>query len=658
MSLEQLAPSRCKAFVFTEELKEIFFRAHSCGNGRFIRGDPSPDLEICFRLHKHHYSLNIQIHDVNLLQWLRAIPSLRDDPWLRGDIADTWMDLLLPHYPELSAKFDQDRREGRSFEALELFVRHFLHGGSVFETFGLEHLHKSGILTDLHLDDILSQNRPMSEDLDLLDEAVDEIDEPDIKGLYKSFRFLDEPFQFQGLTAIRRREAQERRTMTHRLLAEVTRSCVHLLDANTMRDASDGVKAFVNQVGTSASVWKSGIRAIRDICEGYMPHSLSDIVSALQVANAMRSVVPPSRQGYSKKEFIDDLPRWASLLSLDDQLLFFEIALYLWRIPTSADSFVRPSMPLRDIDERLVRTSGLFDNGSGPSYRLQTLRQQYLLGTPPTLTRDRRLTLVEWDSLAKQTKQGNPPTNAPKCLMAGAIFGVILLYLCLSRYGFSTLRLPILISDVGQGWISDQITARNNVILAMYARPTSHVEFESCKSTEHLLLKPSPLSPALPDGPPTERVREHMVAVQASYEGEHPTIDPSSVVDTVMDCSPGVSSHLTASSPAVTMSTSSMTTATSEIIALGNSMDGMICCGHCNSKFKLGKNGRRGQASNLQKHMKIHHPETIPDYHRVIYNCRYGCGTRDPNKSNIKAHENKHCANRKGKQPRRHGKWR
>lgn len=209
---------------------------------------------------------------------------------------------LLPHYTEMSAKFDQDRREGRSLDALDLFVRHFLREGSVFAIFGLEHLHKKGILTDLHLHDILSQNRPMSEDLDLLDEAIDEIGEWDIWGPNSSLNFVDESIQSQLPTAIRRHEAQERRAMVYRLLTKVDNSYEKLFNATCKQDASAGVQAFANRVGSCASVWKSGTRAIRDICEGYIPRSLSDIVSALKVANAMWSVVPPSSLGYSKEE--------------------------------------------------------------------------------------------------------------------------------------------------------------------------------------------------------------------------------------------------------------------------------------------------------------------------------------------------------------------
>ncbi|KAL7784712.1 hypothetical protein V8C43DRAFT_292004 [Trichoderma afarasin] len=1045
MGLDEFAPSWCqpfasakyngsffkvfdppvqKAFIFAEHLEKESFEAHSCGNGRFVQGAPNPDLEICFEFYKTRSSSKIRVYEDNLVRWLRAIPSLRDD--LVDNYLGTFinMDRLLPRYPEMSVKFDQDRREGRNFEALELFVRHFLREGSVFATFGFEYLLKKGILTEIHLHDIQSQNRSMSEDLNLLDAAIGEIEELDIKSSHP-FLFMNESPRFQLQAAIKERDpiavdkvlamglvfvdtktlclamryyektvfrhllkhgarvggddiiskllyraakvglmdavqllltynanketryssisatalngavsgghleivqyliekkgasihgnkyvnplaraikyrhthiidylldagasvledkylvllpkfvktkqvklddilgrftarmgndardrlfstavsgghleivrslvaagvnvnpdtrhcngfkgfglcnkehssplavaaskgylgivhclvaaganvnphtcykensttetsrcirphyspleaatrsnrsevaqflsssgasplkcegkgrrlgdlclcplslftsvnkdcdrvehseaidvddypavpvmpAWERRTMARGLIAKVANSCEKLLDASTTKDASAKFIAFVDQVGTRESVWRSGTRAIRDICEGYMPRSPSDIVNALQVADAMRSVMPPSSLKYSKKEFIDDIPRWASLLSPDDQPLFFEIASYLWGIPASTvgqdmtDSFTRSLMSLQYIVKHLVRTSGLSDYGPGNSYRLQTLRQQYLFDMHPTLTCEGRLTLAEWDPLAKQAVQGNTSTNAPKppdpeaeessilaritVLMAGAIFGAILLYLCLSRYGFSTLCLPILASDGDQSWAaSDQIITRNSAILARYVGLTSPVDFESWRGTDHLLPKPSPLSLVLPDNLPMEGVRGHMAVVQPSYDGDYPMIDSSSVVDTIMDCSPNVSSHLTASSPATTISTSSMTTTTPDLTAMSTSMDGMIGCEHCDSKFKLGKNGRRGQASNLQKHMKIHHPETIANYRRVIYNCRYGCGTRDPNKSNIKAHENKHCANRKGKQPRCHGKWR
>lgn len=87
-----------------------------------------------------------------------------------------------------------------------------------------------------------------------------------------------------------------------------------------------------------------------------------------------------------------------------------------------------------------------------------------------------------------------------------------------SRYGFSTLCLPILASDGGQSWnASDPIITRNSAILSLYVGLTPPVDFESCKSTDHLVS----------DSPPTERVREHMAAVQASYEGGYPIVDPS-----------------------------------------------------------------------------------------------------------------------------------
>lgn len=75
-----------------------------------------------------------------------------------------------------------------------------------------------------------------------------------------------------------------------------------LLNVGARQYASAGLKAFVGQLGTSSSIWAGGTRAIRDISEGYMPSSLRHIVSALQVANAMRVAVPRSHLVCSKQE--------------------------------------------------------------------------------------------------------------------------------------------------------------------------------------------------------------------------------------------------------------------------------------------------------------------------------------------------------------------
>lgn len=220
---------------------------------------------------------------------------------------------------------------------------------------------------------------------------------------------------------------------------------------------------------------------------------------------------------------------------------------------------MRPLMSLQNMVYHLVRTSGLFNHESGNSHRLQTLRQQYHFETSSTHKCGRRCTLTEWDPVPKQAVQESPPTNALKppdpeweefsilaritVLMAGAIFGAILLYLCrrypgisttsvqsnkmaVSRYGYSTLCLPIVTWDDGQSWAaSDQILARNRAILAKYIGLASSVDFESWESSDHLLPKPSPLSHVLPDSLPAECVWEHMTAVQAPHEGDYPMID-------------------------------------------------------------------------------------------------------------------------------------
>lgn len=99
---------------------------------------------------------------------------------------------------------------------------------------------------------------------------------------------------------------QERRTTARltvrRLLEQVKSSREEVLSAGGRQDASVHLKRFVGRVGTAKSIWKCGTRAIRNIVKGYMPSSLPEVVSVLQVADAMRLAVPASNLAYSKKE--------------------------------------------------------------------------------------------------------------------------------------------------------------------------------------------------------------------------------------------------------------------------------------------------------------------------------------------------------------------
>lgn len=155
--------------------------------------------------------------------------------------------------------------------------------------------------------------------------------------------------------------------------------------------------------------------------------------------------------------FVDDIPRWASLLSLDEQPLFFEIASHLWRFPLEfvcqeqRVTFDREEalVMLQTLVNNLVNTSGLFENWSGRlggSYRLQTLRQRHLQATNASNTDEERIPLDSWRPSPKPEVAGDLHSNDPKppdpeekhfsilaritVLVAGAIFGAILLYLC------------------------------------------------------------------------------------------------------------------------------------------------------------------------------------------------------------------------------------
>lgn len=133
--------------------------------------------------------LRIQIDNPYLFLWLVSIPSLSInlDDTLGDGLTSISMELLLPCYPEMRKRFAQDKRDGRSFATLDFFVRHFLREGSIFAMFGFQNLHENGILTELHFHDIQSRHRSMSEDLDMLDEAINKLEEPDIDRTSNAF---------------------------------------------------------------------------------------------------------------------------------------------------------------------------------------------------------------------------------------------------------------------------------------------------------------------------------------------------------------------------------------------------------------------------------------------------------------------------------------
>ncbi|KAL1883295.1 hypothetical protein Daus18300_000353 [Diaporthe australafricana] len=205
MDFNQAAATQGKAFSFTECLDSgEMLEAHSFGNGRFITRIPSRDVEVCFGIYKTRELLNIHIFDDDLLRWLHTIPSMHDGLEKSEIHASISMRHLLPCYPDVREKFSQEKGEGHNFDALDLFFCHFLREGSVFSSFGLNHLHEEQVLTELHFHDIRSQYRSLSEDLVLLDDAIDEVGEQD--GKEPSYPFMHEPLRSQLRAAIHQRD--------------------------------------------------------------------------------------------------------------------------------------------------------------------------------------------------------------------------------------------------------------------------------------------------------------------------------------------------------------------------------------------------------------------------------------------------------------------
>lgn len=99
-------------------------------------------------------------------------------------------------------------------------------------------------------------------------------------------------------------EAQERKTILRRLFAKVASSLKRLLHAGASQGASTRLVNLVHKASTETwqAIWRRGTRVIRNISEGCLPSSLPEIVSVLQVANAMRFAVPASDLVCSRKE--------------------------------------------------------------------------------------------------------------------------------------------------------------------------------------------------------------------------------------------------------------------------------------------------------------------------------------------------------------------
>lgn len=124
---------------------------------------------------------------------------------------------LLPSYCELREKFNQDRLQGLTFSALQLFMLHFLRDRSIFAIFGLEDLYQAGTLTEVHFRDLDSWDWDcsMSKDLDCLDEVVNELDE---RGELDDLDEPDEPDEPDEVEVQDEEEPCDSATLTHELI--------------------------------------------------------------------------------------------------------------------------------------------------------------------------------------------------------------------------------------------------------------------------------------------------------------------------------------------------------------------------------------------------------------------------------------------------------
>lgn len=163
--------------------------------------------------------------------------------------------------------------------------------------------------------------------------------------------------------------------------------------------------------------------------------------------------------------FVNDLHRWASLIMPSDKNVFVETASCLWgnrpwdamwaeadNLPDSKKQFY-----LQELVDNLVSSSGLFDKHyqTSSSFRLRSMRHRRSPMAPFAHGPDERIPLTEWrpldqhhvqDKLHTDDLRPPDPVDSTSMLaritviMAGAIFGAILLYLCRKYSGSTALR--------------------------------------------------------------------------------------------------------------------------------------------------------------------------------------------------------------------------
>lgn len=142
---------------------------------------------------------------------------------------------------------------------------------------------------------------------------VSALEEPSAASDFRAFIFFESTVQrlpgrevidLEDCPLVAAVQTQERKTILRRLFAKIASSLKSLLRAGASQGASTALVNFVHKAGTETSraIWRRGTRVIRNIGEGCLPSSLPEIVSVLQVANAMRSAVPASDLVCSRKE--------------------------------------------------------------------------------------------------------------------------------------------------------------------------------------------------------------------------------------------------------------------------------------------------------------------------------------------------------------------
>ncbi|ORX97964.1 hypothetical protein BCR34DRAFT_577625 [Clohesyomyces aquaticus] len=296
---------------------------------------------------------------------------------------------LIKHYDKLYAVFES-RRETKTILAgeLQLFVHDFLSDHAIYDGLDIEVLHRTGILSCQHWQNIQEWKATM--DLRDLERAFDE------SNSHKARQKLKNNIGVQGNPESERSVYETRRRA--RLVAILRSnfrkemSKLRLGKQRILRNVENAPIGKFEIAPGFSDQWRIGIQTISEILRGQAPKTVEEIIYCLMVGNAMRLKAGSA----NLSEFVSDLYIWREEVEVADMPVFDDIVSVLWRKicprQLSFISFLRPRdgailNHFQEMFQNLLSETNIdvlaMEHEQGD--RLSVINHRHAEASPPTL---------------------------------------------------------------------------------------------------------------------------------------------------------------------------------------------------------------------------------------------------------------------------------